>query len=110
MRRAVHLLMFALSAATACAVDGDTDAPEGTTIVSRIRRQPTESSALAKIGYSKRLHALEIEFRNGAIYRYVGVPAETYRQLMASDSKAHFYDLNIRGCYQSVHVRPHESE
>ena len=44
-------------------------APEPVGIVSRIKRVPVESTALATVGYSKRLRALEIEFRNGAIYR-----------------------------------------
>src|SRR6266480_2761938 len=39
-------------------------------ITSRIPRQSVESSAIAKVGYSKRRHILEIEFVNGAIYRY----------------------------------------
>jgi len=36
-------------------------------IVSHIKRAAVHSTALASAGYSKRLHALEIEFRNGAI-------------------------------------------
>ena len=38
-------------------------------IISHIPRQPVQSSAIAKIGYSKRRHMLEIEFVNGAVYR-----------------------------------------
>ncbi len=75
-------------------------------IVSRIHREPVESSAVATVGYSKRLHAFEIEFNNGAIYRYLDVPVEVYRAFLAADSKARFYDQNIRGHYRSVHVKP----
>lgn len=75
-------------------------------IVSRIARQPVQSSALAAVGYSKHLRALEIEFVNGAIYRYSDVPPETYRELMKARSKAHFYDQNVRGHFRSVHVKP----
>jgi hypothetical protein len=71
-------------------------------IVSRISRQPVESSAIAKVGYSKRHHILEIEFINGAVYRYLDVPAMVYRDLMAAESKARFYDSNIRQHYRSV--------
>jgi hypothetical protein len=74
-------------------------------IVSRIRRQPVKSSALAAVGYSSELHVLEIEFRNGAAYRYLDVPKKLYRQLMAADSKARFYDQHIRGRFRSLHVR-----
>ena len=75
-------------------------------IVSRIQRAPVESSGLAAVGYSKKLHALEIEFHDGLIYRYLEVPLPMYRELMAADSKAHFYNSNIRGKYRCLRVRP----
>jgi hypothetical protein len=75
-------------------------------IVSHIPRAPVDSTGIAAIGYSKRLHALEIEFVNGAIYRYAEVPTSVYRALMAAKSKAQFYDRNIRGKFHSIHVRP----
>jgi hypothetical protein len=75
-------------------------------IVSHIRRAPMDSSAIASIGYSKRLHALEIEFVNGAIYRYLDVPSSLYRELIKANSKARFYDKHIRGRYRSIHVKP----
>jgi hypothetical protein len=79
-------------------------------ITSHIPRQRVQSSALASIGYSKRLHILEIEFVNGAIYRYDQVPLSVYRDLMSADSKARYYDANIKGHYHSVRVRPRKSE
>jgi hypothetical protein len=75
-------------------------------ITSHIPRQRVQSSALASIGYSKRLHILEIEFVNGAIYRYDEIPPSVYRELMSTDSKARYYDTNIKGNYRSVRVRP----
>ncbi len=75
-------------------------------LVSHIRREPVQSSAIAAIGYSKRLRALEIEFMNGAIYRYLDVPDALYRELRSASSKAHFYDDHVRGKYRSLHVRP----
>ena len=81
-------------------------AADDSIIVSRIRRVPVESTALAAVGYSKRLRALEIEFRNGAIYRYLDVSPGVHTALMAAPSKARFYHENIRGKYRSLHVRP----
>ena len=75
-------------------------------IVSRIPREAVESSALAAVGYSRRLHALEIEFRDGLIYRYEAVPVSLYREMMAAESKARFYNRNVRGKYHCVRVRP----
>jgi hypothetical protein len=80
-------------------------APEPVAIVSRIKRVSVESTALATVGYSKRLRALEIEFRNGAIYRYLDVGPDVYDALLQARSKARFYDQNIRHKYRSLHVR-----
>ena len=84
-------------------------AAEHRQVTSRIARQPVHSHALASVGYSKRLHALEVEFINGAIYRYSNVPPEIYRDLLGAPSKAHFYDANVRGHFPSVHVKPRRS-
>jgi hypothetical protein len=74
-------------------------------VISHIKRLPVESTALATIGYSKRLRALEIEFRNGAIYRYLEVAPSVYRDLMSANSKARYYDQHIRRRFRSLHVK-----
>ena len=53
---------------------------------------------------------LEIEFVNGAVYRYLDVPVTVYRDLMSSESKARFYDSNIKGHYRSVLIRARQKE
>src|SRR3977135_864685 len=80
-------------------------APDSAGIVSHIKREAVQSTALASVGYSKRLRALEIEFRNGAIYRYLNVAPAIYHDLMIAPSKARFYDENIRRKFRSVHVK-----
>lgn len=80
--------------------------PPSAPIISRIKRLPVESSVLAAVGYSKRLHALEIEFRNGAVYRYLEVEPAVYRALLNAPSKARFFDHNVRSKYRFLHVRP----
>ena len=79
--------------------------PPPSEIVSRIKRVPVESTALASVGYSRRLRSLEIEFRNGAVYRYLGIEPGVYDALVKAPSKTRFYDKNIRHKYRSVHVR-----
>ena len=96
---ALATFLFAIASLSA-------DPNDRTAIVSHIRRVPVQSTALATVGYSKRLRALEIEFRNGAIYRYLDVDPETYDALLNARSKARFYDNNIRHKYRSLHVRP----
>jgi KTSC domain len=72
---------------------------------SRIPRAAVISTGIAAIGYSKRLQVLEMEFANGAVYRYKNVPASVYRNLVVSDSKGQFYHQRIRGKYRFLHVK-----
>jgi hypothetical protein len=74
-------------------------------VVSHIKREAISSSALAAAGYSKRRHILEVEFVNGAVYRYLNVPPSVYRDLMSAVSKARYYDSNIKGNYTSFRLR-----
>ena len=107
MRRCSPIALAASFLVTAVTLLADpAPVPGPTGIVSRIKRIPVESTALATVGYSKKLRALEIEFRNGAIYRYLEVAPEVYEALLNARSKARFYDENIRHKYRSLHVRP----
>jgi len=79
---------------------------ESPTVTSHIPRDRIESTAISSVGYSKRRHILEIQFANGAVYRYLQVAPSVYRDLVATDSKTRYYDANIKGNYRSVRVRP----
>jgi hypothetical protein len=106
MQRSSPIVLFAGVLLFATTVAGDPPKePTAAGIVSHLKREAVQSTALASVGYSKRLHALEIEFRNGAVYRYLEVDGSVYRGLMNASSKARFYDENIRRKFRSVHVR-----
>jgi hypothetical protein len=109
MRLAVFPGISALAVAVVIVASAEPSATPNQ-IISHIPRQPVQSSAIAKVGYSKRRHALEIEFMNGAVYRYLDVPVTVYHDLMSSESKARFYDSNVRGHYRSVLVRSQQKE
>src|SRR5205814_5406011 len=83
MRRVCFAVLVAIPI-TLCAEPS----PAPNHIVSRIPRQAVQSTVIAKVGYSKRRHILEIEFVNGAIYRYLDVAPSVYHDLMLADSKA----------------------
>jgi hypothetical protein len=85
------------------------DAAEAVQIVSHIRREALASSVLTTAGYSKRRHILEIEFCNGAVYRYLEVPVSVYQGLLSADSKARYYDTKIKGNYHSLRLRAAKS-
>jgi hypothetical protein len=101
VQRCATLVVIAL-----LSLGGASAAADQRPISSRIVRQPVHSHVLAAIGYSKRLHALEVEFISGAIYRYSNVPPQVYRDFLSAASKAQFYDANVRGHFPSVHVKP----
>lgn len=64
-----------------------------------------ESSSIAAIGYAASSRTLEIEFRNGGLYRYQGVPAEDHRALMAAESKGQFVNRFIKPRYDVERVQ-----
>lgn len=70
-----------------------------------INRQRVDSSAIAAVGYDAAARVLEIEFRSGAIYRYLDVPEEIHRRLLAAGSKGGFFGKNIRDKFRSERVR-----
>jgi hypothetical protein len=104
-----RLLIFFISTALVVVAWAE-PSPTPNRITSRIPRQSVQSTAIAKVGYSKRRHILEIEFVNGAVYRYFDIPLSVHRDLMSAESKARFYDSKIRKHYRSVLVRQRQKQ
>jgi hypothetical protein len=55
------------------------------------------STLLAGVGYDAGELLLQLEFRDGAIYRYFAVPAAIHQSLLAADSKGSYFNREIRG-------------
>jgi len=70
-----------------------------------MKRERVRSSNIESIGYEPGGKTLEIEFKDGGIYQYVGVPEGTYAQLMGSHSKGRFFHQYIKDTYQCRKVR-----
>lgn len=64
-----------------------------------MERQPVVSTNLAFIGYDDETETLEIEFRNGAVYRYFAVPAGEHEGLLAAPSKGIYFNQRIKDRY-----------
>ena len=64
-----------------------------------MERQPVSSSNLASIGYDPNSETLEIEFKNGSVYRYFNVPSFEHERLMAADSHGVYFNANIKDKY-----------
>ena len=62
------------------------------------------SSSVTSVGYDAELSVLELEFRNGGVYRYFAVPASVHEALMHSDSKGAFVSRLVRDAYPFVRV------
>ena len=49
-----------------------------------------DSTALTAVSFSPKRNVLEVEFRNGLIYEYLGVSPSLYEQLLTASSKGPF--------------------
>ena len=88
-----------------CAAGLATEAsPVPATPAVRIERAPVESSSLVSIGFAREARVLEIEFRSGAIYRYLGVPQTIFDGLKKAESKGRYFAQSIRGKYEFQRV------
>lgn len=70
-----------------------------------MQRIPVQSSNLCSVGYDEATRTLEIEFNNGSIYRYYGVPPSVYRGLMSALSHGKYFHQHIRDVYRYTRVK-----
>ena len=61
-----------------------------------MHRTPVSSSNLRAIGYEPDTRTLEVEFLNGGLYSYSGVPASAHTGLMSASSHGSYFDANIK--------------
>jgi hypothetical protein len=61
-----------------------------------MERTPVASSDVASVGYESDSATLEVEFLNGAIYQYFGVPEDIYQGLMNAGSKGSFLSQAVK--------------
>lgn len=61
-----------------------------------VQRISVVSSNLASVGYELHSRTLEVQFKNGGIYRYSGVPESVYRGLMNASSKGGYLDAFVK--------------
>lgn len=61
-----------------------------------MERNPVQSSNLSSVGYDANNMIIEIEFNNGGVYQYFGVPEHIFNELMSAGSKGVYFDQNIK--------------
>ncbi len=60
-----------------------------------MKRDSVHSSMITSIGYDDVGTVLEVEFRNGRIYRYFDVPEFLYRGFLLAASKGDYFTRRI---------------
>lgn len=67
-------------------------------------RVPVVSSNIRYIGYDPSTATLEVEFHNGGMYHYFGVPASVHQSLMNAASKGGYLESHIKNVYRYQRV------
>jgi hypothetical protein len=73
-----------------------------------ITRTAVESSNIKSVGYDAGTQTLEVEFNHGTLYRYAGVPTETYEAMMKAESAGKFFASNVRNEFKVKRFFPKE--
>jgi hypothetical protein len=61
-----------------------------------VQRTPVSSTLLTSVGYEVATSTLEVEFRKGGVYQYLGISPEIHQQLMTAASIGTFFNTVIR--------------
>ncbi len=63
-------------------------------------RQSVPSSNLSSVGYDESTETLEVQFQNGSVFQYHGVPKEIHGQLVNARSVGGFFSSNIKNTFE----------
>ena len=67
-------------------------------------RTPIDSDRMRSVGYDEDQYRMEIEFGDGEVFQYVGVPRDEYRALMQASSPGTYFDRHVKGVYPHTRV------
>ena len=62
------------------------------------------SSHIDNVSYDRKTELLFIEFDNGSVYLYKGVPRRVYKKLLKAPSKGFYFGQEIRNEYECIKV------
>lgn len=66
---------------------------------------PVRSSNVKAVGYDPAGKLLHVEFVNGGLYEYAGVPERIHQALRAASSVGGFFHDNVRDKYPTKKLR-----
>lgn len=67
-------------------------------------RTPVSSSNIASIGYDEDSQTLEVEFKDGSVYQYSGVPLSEHKGIMNASSHGSYLNANIKNRYLYIRL------
>jgi hypothetical protein len=70
-----------------------------------MERKRVNSSSIRSVGYDERSRTLEIEFSDGRIIQYSGVPAEVHRRLVSAPSIVSYFRDNIEESFTAKRLK-----
>lgn len=68
---------------------------------SNIQMQPAQSSTVSAHGYDPASRTMQVQFKNGNVYQYKGVPQEIFNNYKNSESQGSYHQQNIKGRYEA---------
>ncbi len=69
-----------------------------------MKRVGVASSDLVSVGHDAASGTLEVEFKDGSVYQYFGVPSTIFDQLLGASSKGSFFARQIKKRFQFSRV------
>jgi hypothetical protein len=67
-----------------------------------IHRQAVHSANLKSVGYDAPTHTLAVEFHDGGLYHFQGVPLALYEGLMNAKSKGTYFAERVKPRFRGV--------
>lgn len=64
-----------------------------------MNREPIQSSSIKSVGYEPDTLSLEVEFEDGTVYVYSGIPKDVRNEFMAAASKGSFFNSRVKNQY-----------
>jgi KTSC domain-containing protein len=69
--------------------------------------QPVKSGMLTRVGYDPASGTLAVEYSNGGLYHYAGIPPDLVSELLAAESVGKYFLTNIRNAgFTATRIEP----
>ncbi len=92
----LYLALMAVPLFSSCGTSEVVKPPSKIVQPQEVERVPVTSTHLQSVGYDASSRTLTIEFRDGTIYEYEGVPPEVHAELMNAKSHGKYFHRRIR--------------